>query len=1111
LGTDATVEVLNTYIKVNAWCISKLSSSKVKSTYGTETPDIKTSTFTYYTNGNLNTSLASGITNTYIYNGFGNVLSQTTTSTGIDPKAVSYIYDATGRFVETTTNVLNQISTFEYNDYGQLISETGIDGLSTQYAYDNWGKIKTVTYPNGKKSNYETKWLTDGTIGFYIKDITEGAPDIILKFDQFGRKVRTESQDFKGKKYSDIIYNTKGQVQRTISPYYVNDGYTAAQITDYMYDQYNRATSVTSNGLTKTTAYSGKIITETFPSGETKVSTMDAAGKLKGVNNNGAYIAYNYYSDGQIKNTTAPGSTIGLTYDTNGFKDILSDPDAGSYNFNYNVIGQLTSKTSSNGTYSASYDVAGRITTENENGNNFSYSYITSGNGINQIDKISDPQGVFRDYDYDSYGQITNFTQKVGDKTMSTSYQYDTYGRTIAINYPGEFGIKYVYQTITGELIEIHTNTDQLVWKLLDVNSLGQLSKYQYGNYLETNLAYDTINFIQNISTGTVQNISYNFDAKKGRFTSRKGLITKITENFTYYTHNQLSAVTSTQKPELNLSMLYSNEVIGNITSKSDVGTFLYDQSGNAGPHAVTDITNVISSSIKEYHNITYTSFNKVSQITQGQYRIEFIYGADKQRTMMQVFQNEVLKRKVYYFGNYERHEEGSNVIELYYISSASGLTAIYKKQNGVGEMYYVHTDHLGSIHVVTGQDKLVKARYFYNVWGERKNLDKTVGNIIQRGNDLPWLHRGFTGHEYITEIDLINMNGRVYDPKLGMFISPDPFVQAPDNPVNFNRYVYALNNPLLYTDPSGEFLGSMFWTVGLLGEISSNLIHGVDDPFGSAFDNVSSSYNGMSNCLQFEVYQNGNTTITAGLDPFNAGISANLNYSSKNWEGNVSAGIGFISDYINGSLYYKNGDWKLGVGAGSNSSEYLDSKKYMAGSVEYKGFSYYQTYYGGEHAQRVGGVGYSNEKFSFRLENDFLAGTGDKWRTNAFEVSIGKFVWGTSVYTNDGQKESGGLFDKNMTNLLGKSNKSWLKEDFGAWINGKVFSAPGYIGVRDGNNVFRMGYSSKWVQDRTQNWVHRNGFLYLPFGHQNFYTDYSKMYQGAWGYSGYYNPFSLY
>jgi RHS repeat-associated protein len=65
-------------------------------------------------------------------------------------------------------------------------------------------------------------------------------------------------------------------------------------------------------------------------------------------------------------------------------------------------------------------------------------------------------------------------------------------------------------------------------------------------------------------------------------------------------------------------------------------------------------------------------------------------------------------------------------------------------------------------------------------------------------------INKGFTGHEHMTEFGLINMNGRVYDPSLGMFLSPDPLIQEPGNPLNYNPYSYVWNNPLRYTDPSG-------------------------------------------------------------------------------------------------------------------------------------------------------------------------------------------------------------------------------------------------------------------------------------------------------------------
>ena len=56
-----------------------------------------------------------------------------------------------------------------------------------------------------------------------------------------------------------------------------------------------------------------------------------------------------------------------------------------------------------------------------------------------------------------------------------------------------------------------------------------------------------------------------------------------------------------------------------------------------------------------------------------------------------------------------------------------------------------------------------------------------------------------------LNDFDIINMNGRLYNPVLGRFLSPDNLVQMPGNAQRYNRYSYCLNNPLKYTDPSGE------------------------------------------------------------------------------------------------------------------------------------------------------------------------------------------------------------------------------------------------------------------------------------------------------------------
>ena len=60
---------------------------------------------------------------------------------------------------------------------------------------------------------------------------------------------------------------------------------------------------------------------------------------------------------------------------------------------------------------------------------------------------------------------------------------------------------------------------------------------------------------------------------------------------------------------------------------------------------------------------------------------------------------------------------------------------------------------------------------------------------------------RGFTGHEHIDEAGLIHMGGRVYDQRLGRFLSADPFVQAAETLQSFNRYTYVFNKAFYIHD----------------------------------------------------------------------------------------------------------------------------------------------------------------------------------------------------------------------------------------------------------------------------------------------------------------------
>ena len=124
----------------------------------------------------------------------------------------------------------------------------------------------------------------------------------------------------------------------------------------------------------------------------------------------------------------------------------------------------------------------------------------------------------------------------------------------------------------------------------------------------------------------------------------------------------------------------------------------------------------------------------------------------------------------------------------------------------------YLHRDHLGSVESVTDAAGLELRVMAYDPFGERRASD-WMGELDDDGRQAiaddasVKTSRGYTGHEHLERTGLIHMNGRVYDPVLGRFLSPDPVVADATYSQSWNAYSYALNSPLSFTDPSGHIV----------------------------------------------------------------------------------------------------------------------------------------------------------------------------------------------------------------------------------------------------------------------------------------------------------------
>lgn len=438
-----------------------------------------------------------------------------------------------------------------------------------------------------------------------------------------------------------------------------------------------------------------------------------------------------------------------------------------------------------------------------------------------------------------------------GFHSFAVSRSYDGYGRPDAMTYPSGLATRQVY-TANGHLSEVQNaaNTSQTYWRAMTVNARGQITQEVQGNGVVTERAFDPDSGIIDGITctfgaaGDVQKAEFDFDLI-GNLTTRRDrrYSTTFSETFGYDTLNRLQTVTTTGAAAVTAT--YND--LGNITSRTDVGSFSYG-AASTGPHALTGVTGGAFNKACGYDakgnritdgatSLTYSSFNKPVRMVKGGDTLRFDYGPDRALYRQTTFLTQpggATSQTVreYIGGLYERETTSEGLVRhIHYIAGGSGVAAIHTDERSASttaqRTRYIHKDHLGSVDVITDSAGAVVERQSFDAWGRRRTVAYNTGTATWSVTypatpGSAETHRGFTGHEMLDAVGLVHMGGRIYDPITARFLSPDPFVQSPDNLQNLNRYSYVLNNPLSFTDPSGFFfksIGKFFkkhWRTGL-------------------------------------------------------------------------------------------------------------------------------------------------------------------------------------------------------------------------------------------------------------------------------------------------------
>jgi|GEM_PF-201921 len=779
--------------------------------------------YQYYTNGKTHYKwdylVADNTTRTeYIFDDvFGTLTSEIVANylTG-DQLTTSYTYwDDDKCSVHKITDPLNRVTEYSYDFTKRLLTESKDDyGKTTLYGYDDWRRLNKITLPDGTVTNITLNWNSSDDPKYLMKEttVTTGQPTTYKLTDAFGRVTRSSVAGFEAgmEVLSDKEYDSFGRLHTSTAPYKTNE---SRLLNTYSYDKYDRIEKIVAfNGGLTNYMYSGNTVKTKIDGVETS-KTTDATGKLISSTDAGGEVTYTYRADGQPDNINASGVVTSFEYnDPFNRQTKLIDPSAGTIETQYDDARRKVKQIWNSGkSITTEFDQYGQVYANYTP--DFTAVYGYEKGKFKNVTYSGNSRPMSKSNTYDEYGRIWKENEMVDGKTLEQVYLYNL-GKLNSVTYMANTGsnsitypVVYKYNT-NGFLNRLEDENENLLCEINSVNAFGQETSVGFGNGLTTQTVYTPNGVLTNLKTSnigtsyTIQNMGYDFNPINGTLNSRTDIKnSSLSESFNYGALYRLEGYGATANRQ---SVGYKTN--GNIENKTDAGGYTYDLNGK--PYTLSKISTPDNSGQKTQLDIEYTVMSRPTTISNGTYTAYIDYNDAYDRVYEEFKQGtNVLGTKHFMAGGqYEvETKAGVETQRLYLDGSPYSASVIVEKMgSAAAQPYYLHRDYLGSITQVSDKFGNLAAEYSYDAWGRMRNA--TNWQVYAAGTE-PEIRfgRGYTGHEHLNKLGLINMNARLYDPVLGRFLAPDPLVASPDESNGYNRYMYASNNPLLYVDIDGE------------------------------------------------------------------------------------------------------------------------------------------------------------------------------------------------------------------------------------------------------------------------------------------------------------------
>ena len=700
----------------------------------------------------------------------------------------NYTYDPLGRIqteshpdTNATTTGNTATTTFAYNALSTTV--TNAKGQAKTTVKNAQGQIASVTDALGSTVTYRYDALGNLTQTNAAGSITT------LHYNQRGQKTAMQDPAMGSWTYS---YNAYGEL--------VSQRDSLNQSTTLEYDVLGRMTKRTEPDLTSEWSFDKKFDTSACGKGIGKLCEAKA--------NNGYNRKHSYDALGRTSSTAtvldnagAP-AVVSETFDPNtGRVASKTWPTGYQARYAYSALGYLTTVTGG-GTNGFSQTVSHTVLAMNAQGQITQYK---TGNNVTTVKTYApDTQRLT--------GQSATSAGQASGNVLKQGYTYDALGNLLSRtdNAPGvntQEGFSYdslnrlSTATLLGGAVSPPTTTQVMYDARGNIAYKSDVGRYWYDAARPNRMTAVTLETAPGAThalTGT-RTLSYAFDDLK----------------------TGAQTVNTTQVGNGNLEYTVSHDA------------------ANAR-HTV------------RYES--YTSFNMPKDIILGNFitnttstqdrTLSFVYGPEHQR----IKQNVTLTgngTSAYFAGNtwylngedslglsYEKEVRANGTTEHKHYLSAAGVTfALVTSRTGTlnglsaTTTSYFHHDQLGSISAISNEAGAVTERLAYDPWGKRRFITSTPGKtdaldaIVGQKTD-----RGYTEHEHLDEMGIIHMNGRIFDPLMGRFMSSDPIIEAPTELASYNRYSYVWNNPLNRTDPSG-----FCWICDRVNAVANDVNHAVN------------------------------------------------------------------------------------------------------------------------------------------------------------------------------------------------------------------------------------------------------------------------------------------